>query len=262
MKSQILYNQKGHQWVVLGRDMHRQSNVIDTNEFVIMNRNDAILLDPGGIEIFPQVLSELTRYIEADSIKVIVASHQDPDIASSIAMWLDLCPEVKIYCPWLWTGFISHFGMGTKMELHGIPDKGMKIKFSNTGAGVYAVPAHFCHSSGNFSFHDPTSNILFSGDIGAALLPSHESPLFVEDFEDHIRYMEGFHKRWMPSSAALRDWVKRVRMINPDMICPQHGSLFQGENVKKFLDWLETLEVGWWDSAKADDELKESLLDE
>ena len=30
------------------------------------------------------------------------------------------------------------------------------------------------------------------------------------------------------------------------MICPQHGSIFQGEHVGKLLDWLESLEVGQW----------------
>jgi flavorubredoxin len=34
------------------------------------------------------------------------------------------------------------------------------------------------------------------------------------------------------------------------MICPQHGSIFSGENVGKFLDWLESLEVGKWESNK------------
>ena len=28
------------------------------------------------------------------------------------------------------------------------------------------------------------------------------------------------------------------------MIAPQHGAIFEGENVKKFLNWLESLEVG------------------
>ena len=53
--------------------------------------------------------------------------------------------------------------------------------------------------------------------------------------------MRGFHLRWMPSTTALRGWVQRVRAIKPKMICPQHGSIFEGENVGKLLDWLESL---------------------
>ena len=65
--------------------------------------------------------------------------------------------------------------------------------------------------------------------------------------------MRGFHQRWMPSSAALQSWVARIRELQPDMICPQHGAIFAGDNVGKFLDWLEQLEVGVWkDQAKAE----------
>jgi flavorubredoxin len=66
----------------------------------------------------------------------------------------------------------------------------------------------------------------------------------VKDFNSHVRYMEKFHQRWMPSSQALRLWVERVRKLNPEMICPQHGAIFRGDTIKPFLAWLEDLEVG------------------
>ena len=210
-----------------------------------------MLLDPGGIEIFPQVLTELTKYVPTENIKVIFASHQDPDISSSLSMWLDLCPNVEVYCSWIWTGFIAHFGMGTRLILNPIPDEGMELNIGGSSNSVYFVPAHYCHSSGNFSVYDPKADILFSGDIGAALFPEgHSAPLFVDNFDEHINYMKNFHLRWMPSTGALKDWVKRVRLINPSMICPQHGSIFKGEDVNKFLNWLEQLNVAQWDDGR------------
>ncbi|MBF0237846.1 MAG: MBL fold metallo-hydrolase [SAR324 cluster bacterium] len=254
MKSKVIFEKGTHRWIMLGRDADRTTNVIDTNEYIILHDGESMLMDPGGIEIFPQVLSELSRHIEIDSIKSIVASHQDPDIASSLAMWLDLCSDIKIYCSAIWTDFISHFGMGTRINLTPIPDHGMEIPIGSSKANVYAVPAHYCHSSGNFSFYDPIANILFSGDIGGALLPSAESDLYVKDFNKHIQYMEGFHLRWMPSIPALKAWTRRVRHINPQMICPQHGAIFEGENVGKLLDWLDSLTVAQWkhDDAQSD----------
>ncbi len=247
MKSEILFEEGSHKWVVLGRDPDKRDEVIDTNEFIIINDGQAVLLDPGGIDIFPQVLTEMTRYVSTDQIRAIVASHQDPDIASSLAMWTDLCSNMKVYCSWIWTGFISHFGMGTNLVLNPIPDEGMELQIGDTNANLYLVPAHYCHSSGNFSTYDPIADILFSGDIGSALVPP-DSPLFVEDFERHIKYMEKFHIRWFSSNAALKAWVKRIRAINPGMICPQHGSIFRGEQVPKLLDWLDNLDVGRWDA--------------
>jgi flavorubredoxin len=52
------------------------------------------------------------------------------------------------------------------------------------------------------------------------------------------------HQRWMPSNKAKNDWVQRVRKLDIDMMCPQHGRIFKGDNVKRFLDWFEALEVG------------------
>ncbi len=248
MKSEVIFEKGSHKWVAMGRDKNKLEEVIDTNEYLIIHDKNVMLLDPGGTAIFPSVLTELTKYASTDDIKTIVASHQDPDIASSLAMWLDLCPDLKVYCPWTWTGFISHFGMGSSMKLEGVPDDGMELPIGNTRAYVYLVPAHYCHASGNFHVYDPIADILFTGDMGAALLPPDYDSLYVEDFDEHLQYMEAFHRRWMPSSEAIKAWVKRVRVINPNMLCPQHGAIFRGDDVKKFLDWIENVQVGKWNN--------------
>ncbi|MEQ8768206.1 MAG: MBL fold metallo-hydrolase [Planctomycetota bacterium] len=244
MKSLILYENGAHRWIVLGRDEKKRSDIIDTNQFAVLTDDGVCLLDPGGIEIFPTVLSELTRYVDPEEVKVLFSSHQDPDIISSLSMWLDICPDARVYTSWLWTGFLSHFCMGEPVTMEALPDEGGRIPVGKSAVRLEAVPAHYCHSSGNFSVWDPKARILFSGDIGAALLPDHEANLFVESFTDHISTMEAFHRRWMPSREALHDWIRRVRELDPQMICPQHGSIFRGENVGLFLDWLESLEVG------------------
>ncbi|MEQ8277868.1 MAG: MBL fold metallo-hydrolase [Deltaproteobacteria bacterium] len=252
MRSEVLYEGPTHRWVVMGRDPKKRDEVIDTNEYAVVTPNGTLLPDPGGIEIFPRVLSELTRYCAVDDVVALFASHQDPDIVSSLPMWLDLCPNVKTYVSWMWTSFIAHFAMGRAANIIEIPDEGMPIPIGN--ARLQAVPAHYCHASGNFGLFDPTSRILFSGDVGAALLPSHETSLFVENFDQHVGYMRGFHQRWMPSTPALRSWSKRVRALNPSMICPQHGAIFRGEDVGRFLDWLDVLEVGRLDGFDAQSE--------
>jgi len=257
MKSQVISEQPQHQWVVLGRDSEKNPSVIDTNEYAIISHGQAMLLDPGGIEIFPNVLAELSQYVSIKNIRTLFASHQDPDIISSLPIWLDLVPDIKVHCSWLWASFITHFAAGCKIE--SIPDEGKMIRIGELGLEVQAIPAHYCHSSGNFSIFDPHTNMLFSGDIGAALVPSHEHDQFVGDFDEHIQYMKAFHQRWMPSTSALRAWVARVRPLNPTMICPQHGSIFSGDNVGKLLDWLENLEVGKWESSKIV-EFREAVL--
>lgn len=241
MVHKVLFDDGNHQWHVLGRDPSKPDSVIDTNEYLIINSGKGLLLDPGGTEIFPTILSEVSKLIDIKDIESYLCSHQDPDIMSALPLWMSLTPDAHIYVSWLWEKFIAHFGSGYVGQFKDIPDEGMSIHLGNQE--LFFVPAHFCHSSGNFNLYDPKAKILFSGDLGAALLPD-EYPFFVEDFEEHIKYMEGFHRRWMPSNEAKNRWVRRVRKLDVEMLCPQHGAIFKGEMVEQFLNWLEALEVG------------------
>ena len=241
MLRKVLYDDGNHQWIVIGRDPEKPDNVIDTNEYLIINSGQGMMTDPGGSEIFPVVLSEVSKAIDVKNIVQYLCSHQDPDIMSSLPLWMALTPQSKIYVSWLWGSFISHFGSQYYSQFVEIPDPGMKITLGNQE--LVLVPAHYLHSSGNFHLYDPKSKILFTGDIGAALVPD-KSPMIVENFNDHVRYMEGFHVRWMSSNEAKNRWIRRVRALDINMICPQHGSIFQGKDVGLFLDWLSSLDVG------------------
>ena len=241
LKSVQFFNKGDRRWICLARDPDRQNSLIDTNEYLIINKGRGILLDPGGLEIFPSVVTAVTREIDLDAIDVIFASHQDPDIISSLSMWLTVCPTVKVYASWVWSGFIPHFGNAKPIE--SIPDEGMAISLGGD-RDFQAIPAHYLHSSGNFSLYDPKAKILFSADIGAALLPPDKQELFVNDFDDHIQYMETFHRRWMPSNKAKEAWLKRVRNLDIDYLCPQHGGIFRRQDVQRFFDWFEKIDLG------------------
>lgn len=242
MKAYTLTEDSDTEWVVIGRDPDKPDYVIDTNEYIIVSDGRAMILDPGGTEIFPEVVTAITQHVPIDSIKVIFGSHQDPDILSSLSLWLNLCPDAKIYVPWVWTGFITHFGCDAS-QMIAVPDEGGEIELSSN-CTLQIIPAHYLHSSGNIHLFDPENGIYFSGDVGAALLPNDMADIFVEDFDQHIQYMEAFHKRWMPSNQARDHWLNRVRQMDIKMLCPQHGSIFRDEQVTQFFDWFESLELG------------------
>lgn len=239
MKSVVIYKGK-HQWIYFGRDPEKPEKIIDSNQFMVIHNQHAILLDPGGIELFAPMLSSVVKHIPLEQITQVFASHQDPDIISSLGLWDQVIPAAKLHGPWLWESFITHFGMNN-IKYIPIPDEGKTLDVG--GLSLQLIPAHYLHSSGNFSVYDPIAKILFSGDIGAAL-EAIESPMYVDNFEDHIPKMKNFHQRWMPSNAAKQDWIKRVRQLDIEMMLPQHGRIFKGENVGKFLDWFEQLQVG------------------
>jgi flavorubredoxin len=239
--ARTIYENGQHKWIALVRDPDKPDYLVDTNEYLIVDGEEALLCDPGGIEIFPAVFSALCNEFDPRRIRHVFASHQDPDIASSLGLWLEFNPGLKCYLSWLWTSFVPHFG-GNKETFIPIPDGGMDIVVG--GLKLLAIPAHYLHSSGNFHLYDPKAKILFSGDVGAALLPRGADGLFVEDFSRHIRFAEAFHRRWMGSEKAKRDWCARVSQLDIDMICPQHGAIYRGEDVRRFIDWFANLEVG------------------
>ncbi|MCB1739211.1 MAG: MBL fold metallo-hydrolase [Gammaproteobacteria bacterium] len=239
----VLFDEDGHTWYAFSRDPHRSPAVIDTNEYLVVSDGEGVAMDPGGTEIFPQVVSALAQVIPIENIKHFLASHQDPDVMSALPLWMGLTPKARVYMSWLWSGFIAHYGHEFVDRFVTIADQGDVIRLGN-GHLLQLVPAHYCHSSGNFSLYDPVARILFSGDIGAALLPEEHDSVYVRDVDSHIQYMAGFHRRWMPSNQAKNEWVERVRKLDVQLLCPQHGAIFKGTQVGEFLDWLEALEVG------------------
>ena len=239
MQATTLYNE-GHQWLMFGRDPDKPEQIIDTNQFMIISGDQSIILDPGGVELFAPMLAAALKYVSIDKITHLFASHQDPDIISSLGLWDQVLPGAKLHSPWLWEGFVRHFGM-QNIEYAAIKDSGDTIRIGNID--LQFIPAHYLHSSGNFSVYDPVAKILFSGDIGAAL-EEPGAPFEVENFNEQIDKMQFFHQRWMPSNRAKQDWIRRVRKLDIEMMVPQHGRVFRGDDIGKFLDWFEALEVG------------------
>ena len=67
----------------------------------------------------------------------------------------------------------------------------------------------------------------------------------VEDFDAHVPFMEPFHRRYIPSSRALKMWAAMARNLEIDIIAPQHGAQFVGKELcGRFIDWIDGLETG------------------
>jgi flavorubredoxin len=236
-----IFEQGEHKWGMVARDPARPGYLIDTNEYLVCDAGEALLTDPGGSEIFAAVFATIARSLDLAQLKSLFASHQDPDIISSLAMWLVFNPGLKCHLSWLWGEFVPHFG-GNRETIVPIPDAGTHIAVGKRQ--LQAVPAHYLHSSGNFHLYDADARILFSGDVGAAMLPAGEDAAFVTDFDRHIRHAKDFHQRWMGSKAAVLDWCERAAAMPIDLLCPQHGAVYQGADVMRFINWFAELEVG------------------
>jgi len=240
MGGKLIYESPHHR-VYLFEEL-TPASAVQANQYLIVHRDEAMLLDPGGHKVQSKLFSDLCSLVQPKRIGHIFLSHQDPDVVASINYWLMTTPA-KAYISELWIRFLPHFGLDSKMEGRVVPigDRGMRIILGGD-CDLYVMPAHFLHSPGNFHIYDPVAKILFSGDLGASLGQDY---FFVEDFDTHIRFIEKFHRRYMASNRAMRAWVRAVRELDVETIAPQHGALFRGRHlVERFLDWAESLECG------------------
>ena len=239
-KPYVLYEEGDHKFVWLGLDESEHEKGILTNQYLIVDGDEGALLDPGGYFVFERVYQNVSEFIKPEKIKLILYSHQDPDVIGSLNLWLDMAPNATIYVSELWERFIPHLGVELKGRIVDIPDEGMSIKLGKSE--IKAIPAHFLHSPGNFHYYDVKSKIYFSGDLGAAVFPQGKWYLIVENFEEHVKYMEPFHRRYLANKKALQHLLEQMEKLEIDIIAPQHGSIFEGENVKKFINWLKSLD--------------------
>ncbi len=215
--------------------------MIQANQHIIVHNDEAMILDPGGHKVYSKLFSGFSNITGSKNLKYLFFSHQDPDIIASANAWL-MISKAEAYLSALWIRFIPHFGVDefVASRIHSIPDEGMNLDLN--GCELKIIPAHFLHSAGNFQVYDPVSKILYSGDLGASIGADYD---IVEDFEKHIQYIEGFHKRYIPCNRALRLWADMVRKLDIEMIVPQHGAIFNTPSlVKDFIDWIEYLPCG------------------
>jgi flavorubredoxin len=247
MKAASVFEAGNHRWWVLYDQDERR--VIDSNVYIVESNGQSAILDPGGFEIFPHVLAAVAEVVPPTSVIKAFVSHQDPDVASSLPLWNACNDRIQWHVPSLWEGFIRHYG-ALDAEFIGIPDEGGSMMIGSHK--LEFVPAHYLHASANFHLYDPEAKVFFSGDVGAALLPpghgiwigGRQGAESAKSFDEHIQHAKFFHQRWMPSALAKRDWIERVRQMDIDILCPQHGAIYAGENVQRFLNWFDGLPVG------------------
>jgi len=239
MPELVLFDNGSHKNVLL-EDID-SGLAVQANQHVIVHDGVGMVLDPGGHKVYNRVLSATLAQLRGAKLRFLFLSHQDPDIVAAANGWL-MTTDAEAYISALWVRFVPHFGLDRLVEtrLKPIPDEGMVLDLG--GCPLAIVPAHFLHSPGNFQIYDPVSKILYSGDLGASLgMPYRE----VTNFDEHLKYMEGFHKRYIGGNRVMRAWAAMARTLDIDTIAPQHGAMMRGkEIVGRFIDWCEGLQCG------------------
>jgi len=235
-----LYDADGHRCLMFS-DMGERRDAVQANQFLIVDDGTGAVLEPGGNLAYNDLFVGMTKHFAPHRLSAILASHADPDIIAALDRWMT-ATEAPVYISKVWERFIPHFCKPGKTEgrVIGIPDAGLRIRVGRHD--IVALPAHFLHAEGNFHFWDPTSRILFTGDLGVSI--GVDPTRIATDLTPMLPAMEGFHRRYMVSRKILRLWARMVRPLPIEMIVPQHGAPLAGAAVGQFIDWVEQLDCG------------------
>ena len=232
----LLYNSDGHSIFWLGIT---DVTAFRCNTYLIVDRHEAILVDPGSKQYFSQVKQRVEQIISPQAVSGMVLCHQDPDAAASMTDWLNVNPSMQVFTTPRTQVLLPHYGL-SGYQYYDVTEK--PVYDLPSGASLKFVEAPFLHFPGAFVTYDTLARYLFSGDIWAAL--DLDWTLTVDSFEEHVAKMNLFHLDYMASNLAARGFVKRIENLAIDAILTQHGSILGPQHVQAALDYLRNLRCG------------------
>ncbi|MGZ4959469.1 MAG: oxygen-binding di-iron domain-containing protein [Methylomonas sp.] len=209
------------------------------NPYLLIDGDEAVLFDPGSVPDFPVIMRKIIDLISPDKISLIIAAHQDPDVCANLPIVEDLIGrnDLKIAGHSNTIRLIHHLGLSSTFYSVDEHDYVYTLK---SGRVLSFHPTLYLHAPGAITTYDTKTKSLFSSDLFGAV--DDEWQLF-----DSLRFpndMDSFHQAYMPSNQILRFGLKKIESLDIARILPQHGSVIEGNNVKKAIEHLKQLRCG------------------
>jgi len=230
-----------------------QPSGLHCNPYLIVDGNEAVLIDGGSRPDFPTVMMKILQSgIEPGNIKALIYHHYDPDLVGSIQIFENIIgdPALRIISDKENNMFIRHYSVSSPvLSLEAVDhcfrfSSGRTLRFINTP---------YSHSPGSLITFDETSGILFTSDLFGSYGKKWDLYLHLgqkcracENFSpcpDGRSYcplsdIQRFHRKIMTSERALRLAMARISQIPCTMIAPQHGSII---SEREDIDFLQDL---------------------
>ncbi|MBI4667335.1 MAG: MBL fold metallo-hydrolase [Nitrospinae bacterium] len=216
----------------------REAN-LHCNPYVLIDDEDIILIDPGSIPHFSVVMRKVIDLVDPESITYVVAHHQDPDVAGNLAVVEEVInsASLQIVAHSNTVRLLRHYGL--RSGFYAVDKNGYKLQLKS-GRTLDFIFTPYLHAPGAIVTYDSQTKTLFTSDIFGAI--SQDWSLFANG--DFLSPMERWHELYMPSSAILRPCMEMLEKMDIERILPQHGSVLEGENVRKAIGRLKNLKCG------------------
>jgi len=217
----------------------REGERLQCNPYLLVDRGCAVLIDPGSIPDFPLMMRKVIDVVDPSVIELVVASHQDPDIAGCLPVLEDVIarPDLRIAAHANTHRLIRHLGFHA--EPYVVEEHGNEY-VTSSGDRLHFIYTPYAHSPGAIATYHPATQSLFTSDLFGAM--TSDADIFSSP--DFPRSMDAFHQAYMPSGAVLRAALERLRDLPIQRILPQHGTIIEGDAVKVAFEHLSQLPCG------------------
>ena len=234
-----------------------ENDPFQCHPYLIVDGENSILIDPGSMLEYDQLVKKVSELIPMKNIKYIIAHHQDPDLCASIPQLEKVIDrdDLNIITHRRSAALIKHYGI--KSDFLYIDEDDFKLQMSDNRVLKF-ITTPYAHAPGAFITYDKKTKSLFTSDIFGAL---EDSWSFYAD-ENYFEYSRRFHEEYMPSREIFNFALSKIEELDVERILPQHGSIIEKKYIPKLIEKYKKLECGMYISSEYKTELlrlKDSL---
>ena len=215
---------------------HDQNEFLQCNPYLIIDGDEAVLIDPGSVLDFEAVYRNVTRLVPIEKVKYVVLHHQDPDLCASVPLFEKMGAKFQIVTHWRSQTLIKYYGVTSPYYI--VNKNKFRLQL-NSGRVLDFIQTPYLHFPGAIATYDRETKTLFSSDLFGAF----SSKWSLEADESYMERMKAFHEHYMPSNEIIRPVMEIFQGMAIDLIAPQHGSLIRNE-IKKYIIALKELDCG------------------
>ncbi len=215
------------------------------NAYVVKDQKN-VLFDNVKEGFLPTLLCRLSQVLEPEKIDYIVCNHLEPDHAGCLPELVKLCKPEKIYCsPMGKRAMEAHF------DITGWPVEVVKTGDSiNIGSrDIHFVETRMLHWPDSMVSYIPQDKLLICNDAFGQNIASTER--YADEVDRAVlehAMTEYYHNIVLPFSPIViktLDLIAEMK-LDIDMLAPDHGLIFRGEDVAWCLNkYREFAEQAW-----------------
>ena len=229
-------------------------DMFQCNSYVIVINGKGIIIDPGSMLYFENLISKVSELVELKDITHIIVQHQDPDVGGNIVTLMDTIRSrgnemCKIITHKRTSALIRHYGGNLKFEYSNeLPEErlilgdGYELKFIHTP---------YLHAPGAIATYFNKDKMLFSGDIFGGMVDNWN----LDAGQNYFEEITSFHEEYMPAKELLLYAMTKFERYDIETIAPQHGSVLNKKQAKAIIEHFKDFECGLYVDQSFRDEL-------